>query len=197
MKALERVTPPSPSVTDALGSGGPRLGAFCTQCIWRQCRRVQVLQSQAEIIHWTRTGEGWSPALNTPPPVVRWGLVRGSAKPLKGKRVVCLCVLSQLSRVWLFVTPWTVPPPHPRLLCLWNFPGKNTGVGCHFLLEGIFLTQGSNLCLLCSCTGRQIPYHSAMVIPKRWVHHLNSGKGRQLPETAEACTVLWAPLHAA
>ena len=35
-----------------------------------------------------------------------------------------------------------------RLLCPWDFPGKNTGVGCHFLLQGIFLTQGSNLCLL-------------------------------------------------
>ena len=30
-----------------------------------------------------------------------------------------------------------------RLLCLWNFPGKNTGVSCHFLLQGIFPTQGS------------------------------------------------------
>ena len=30
------------------------------------------------------------------------------------------------------------------LLCPWDFPGKNTGVGCHFLLQGIFLTQGSN-----------------------------------------------------
>ena len=36
----------------------------------------------------------------------------------------------------------------PRLLCPWDFPGKNTGVVCHFLLQGIFLTQGSNLCLL-------------------------------------------------
>ena len=36
-----------------------------------------------------------------------------------------------------------------RLLCPWNFPGKNTGVGCHFLLQGIFLTQGSNPHLLC------------------------------------------------
>ena len=36
----------------------------------------------------------------------------------------------------------------PRLLRLWNFPGKNTGVGCHFLLQGIFPTQGSNPCLL-------------------------------------------------
>ena len=24
----------------------------------------------------------------------------------------------------------------------WNFPGKNTGVGCHFFLQGIFQTQG-------------------------------------------------------
>ena len=31
-----------------------------------------------------------------------------------------------------------------RLLCPWDSPGKNTGVGCHFLLQGIFLTQGSN-----------------------------------------------------
>ena len=35
-----------------------------------------------------------------------------------------------------------------RLLCPRNFPGKNTGVGCYFLLEGIFLTQGSNPGLL-------------------------------------------------
>ena len=33
----------------------------------------------------------------------------------------------------------------PRLLHPWNFPGKSPGVGCHFLLQGIFPTQGSNL----------------------------------------------------
>ena len=32
-----------------------------------------------------------------------------------------------------------------RLLCPWDFSGKNTGVGCHFLLQGIIPTQGSNL----------------------------------------------------
>ena len=32
-----------------------------------------------------------------------------------------------------------------RLLCPWDFPGKNTGVGCQFFLQGIFPTQGSNL----------------------------------------------------
>jgi len=40
-----------------------------------------------------------------------------------------------------FVTPRTVAP---RLISPWDFPGKNTGVGFHFLLQGIFLTQGSN-----------------------------------------------------
>ena len=45
-----------------------------------------------------------------------------------------------------------------RLLCPWDFPGKNTGLGCHDLLQGIFLTQRSNPLLL-HC--RQILYHWA------------------------------------
>ena len=44
------------------------------------------------------------------------------------------------------VTPWTAA--YPWILCPWDSPGKNTGVGCHFIIQGIFLTQGSNLCLL-------------------------------------------------
>ena len=59
---------------------------------------------------------------------------------------VCVC---SSSRVLLFATPWTVDH-------LWNYPGKNTGVGCHFLLQEIFLSQGSNPGLL-YC--RQILYH--------------------------------------
>jgi len=35
-----------------------------------------------------------------------------------------------------------------RLLYPWDSPGKNTGVGCHALLQGIFPIQGSNPCLL-------------------------------------------------
>ena len=34
------------------------------------------------------------------------------------------------------------------LLGSWDFPGKNTGVGCHFFLQGIFPTQGSTPSLL-------------------------------------------------
>ena len=44
------------------------------------------------------------------------------------------------------VMPWTMKPV--RLLCLWNSPGKNTGVGCHSLLQGLFPCQGWNLGLL-------------------------------------------------
>ena len=43
------------------------------------------------------------------------------------------------------------------IACPWDFPGKNTGVGCHFLLQGIFQNQGSNLGVL-HC--RQILYLS-------------------------------------
>ena len=53
-----------------------------------------------------------------------------------------------------------------RLLCPWNFPGKNTGVGCHFLLQGIFPTQGLNPGLL-HC--RQMLYH---------LSHQGSPKGK-------------------
>ena len=45
-----------------------------------------------------------------------------------------------------------------RLPCPWDFPGKNTGVGCHFLLQGIFLTQGWNPHLLCLLHCRRILY---------------------------------------
>ena len=43
-----------------------------------------------------------------------------------------------------------------RLFCPWDSPGKNTGMGCHSLLQGIFPTQGLNLGLL---NYRQILYH--------------------------------------
>ena len=62
-----------------------------------------------------------------------------------------------LSCVWFFATPWTIA----RLLCLWAFPGKNSGAGCHFLLQGIFMTQGSKPCLPCLLHCRWILYHCA------------------------------------
>ena len=58
---------------------------------------------------------------------------------------VCVCMLScsvisdSLQPHGLYTT---------KLLCPWDFPGNNTQVGSHSLLQCIFLTQGSNLCVL-------------------------------------------------
>ena len=54
-----------------------------------------------------------------------------------------------------------------RLLCPWDSPGKNTGVLCHFLLQGIFPTREFKLGLL---HYRQILYHfSHQGIEYSWV----------------------------
>ena len=58
--------------------------------------------------------------------------------------LLCCCLVSKLCLTLLW--PHGLLPV--RLLCPWDFPGKNTGVGCHFLLQEIFLTQGSIPCLL-------------------------------------------------
>ena len=58
------------------------------------------------------------------------------AKEMKWKALSC---------VW-FLRPHGLE--YTRLLCPWDPPGKNTGVGCHFLLQGIFPIQESNRSLL-------------------------------------------------
>ena len=55
-----------------------------------------------------------------------------------------VCVL--VTQSWLFVIPRAVVH---KLLCPWNSQGKNSRVGCHFLLQGIFLTQEWNPHLFC------------------------------------------------
>ena len=54
-------------------------------------------------------------------------------------KIRCVC---SLSHVQFFVSPWTVARQAP--LVHGDSPGKNTGVGCHALLQGIFQTQGLN-----------------------------------------------------
>ena len=55
--------------------------------------------------------------------------------------------------------------PSAKLPCPWNFPGKNTRGDCHFLLQGIFPTQGLNLHVLHLKHCRQILYHWVMRSP--------------------------------
>ena len=74
----------------------------------------------------------------------------------------CCCLVTQLCPTLL--RPLGLGPA--RLLCPWDFPGKNIGMGCHFLLQRIFPTQGSNQHLL---LGRQI------LLP---LSHLGSPKHR-------------------
>ena len=58
-----------------------------------------------------------------------------------------------------------------RLLCPWDFPGKGTGIGYHFLLQGIFPTQGSNLGLL-HC--RQILFRLSYKIFTHPIFHVSA-----------------------
>ena len=71
---------------------------------------------------------------------------------------------------------WPTTLLHP-----WDFPGKNTGVGCHFLLQRIFPTQGSNLGLP-HC--RQMLYH----LTTREVTHYKPS------EVSQSCPTLCDPM---
>ena len=57
-------------------------------------------------------------------------------------RVYACVKVKLLSHARLFATPWIVACT--KLLRPWDFQGKSTEVGCHFLLQGIFPTQGMN-----------------------------------------------------
>ena len=65
-------------------------------------------------------------------------------------------MLTRFTHVQLLATLSTIAH---QACCPWDFPGKNTGVGCYFLFQEIFLTQGFNLHLLCLLHCRWILYH--------------------------------------
>ena len=72
--------------------------------------------------------------------VFNCNLLRYFLRPFLFLLLLCCAVFSHC-RVQLFVTP-------PGSSVPGDSPGKNTGVGCHALLQGIFPTQGSNPGLL-------------------------------------------------
>ena len=75
-----------------------------------------------------------------------------------------------------------------RLHCPWNSPGKNTGVGCHFLLQGIFPSQGSNLCLLHWQEDSLLPSHLRTLRPILIIKIIT----RACQEEVSVC--LWKPI---
>ena len=92
---------------------------LCRLAPWLQANSTWLGQGASENVLQTRSQ--WQPV----------GVMRGCV------RAWSLCC------VWLFSTPMT-----PRLLCPWDFPGKNAREGSYFLLWEIFPTQGLNSHLL-------------------------------------------------
>ena len=66
-------------------------------------------------------------------------------------------MLSYFNHVWCYVALWTIASQNPQ-----DSPGRNIGVGCHALLQGIFLTQGLNLHVLC------LLHSQACSLPLKW-----------------------------
>ena len=82
----------------------------------------------------------WMRAIPSGGPLVRWPLLCVC---------VCVCVCLHAHSVASNSLRRSHGLKPARLLYPWNFPGKNTGVGYSFLLQGIFPTQASDSCLLC------------------------------------------------
>ena len=136
---------------------------FCLSCFPRtwsrlhlvQAERSQLCLAEVELIR-TRKNH-W---------LLNWACICRQAHPWPldvQKPVALLCAV--LSRVQLFVTPWT------RVLSPWNFSGKNAGVGCHFFLQRIFPTHEST-CVSCigkrpTCTTWEARHLDACV--EKWV----------------------------
>ena len=71
-------------------------------------------------------------------------------------KCVCVCVCVCAQSCLTLCDPWTVAHQAPLSM---DFPGRNTGVRCHFLLQGILPTQRANCVSFVSCIGMWILYH--------------------------------------
>ena len=127
---------------------------------------------------------------------------------------VCVCVCVHARTLCMRSVTQSCPTLWPRLLCPWDFPGKNTGVGCHFLLQGIFPTQRWNLtllwllhwqadslplCHLKSCLiNRSMYFYDAINKHEHWTqqfegqwNQLNLSDGNPVRGGNGRCDVLW------
>ena len=99
------------------------------------------------------------------------------------KHIACMhaCSVSQLC----LTLSDTMDCSPPSSSCPWGFPGMNTGVGCRFILQGIFLTQASNPRLLC------LLYRPADSLPLSHLGSPNTSLG--FPE--KLSTICWLVAH--
>ena len=95
--------------------------------------------------------------------------------------------------------PWTIAT---RLFCPWDLPGKNTRVGSHSLLKGIFWTQRSNPGLLhCRWILYHLSHQGSPRILKRVACPFSRGSSQPKDQTRVSCTAggfftIWATREA-
>ena len=108
----------------------------------------------------------------------------------------CCCYCCSVAKtcptlVW---SPWTVAH---QVLCPWDLPCKNTGVSHHFLLQGIFSTQGSNPCFLHWQAGSLLLSHVGS--PKLYLYKAlkigSRNKQTNKPMFHSSWKIGWAPLY--
>ena len=118
----------------------------------RREKEVQQLNSRCKLKHPLGSARIWKLLKMTAVNVSRASVYKEMVEPrylcdgnrFSISRTMCVCSLGSVMSAPL--------RPHglyiARLLCPWDFPAKNTAVGCHFLLQGIFPAQGWNPSLL-------------------------------------------------
>ena len=117
--------------------------------------------------------------------VIQIGEVNGDFWKEVATTLGFMCVLCSVAQLCpTLYDPMDCSPP--RLLCPWNFSDKNTGLGFHALLPGIFLTPGSNPCLLHWQLGSLplVPYGMA----SNWINK-DSGVATEHSKPKEQCGV--------
>ena len=105
---------------------------FIYLCFWPCCAVCRILGPQP----------GIKP---TPPALEAWNLNHWTTREVP-VFIFNINNNMKVTQSCLFVTPWTVAHLAPLSM---GFSRQESGVGCHALLQGIFLTQGLNLHLLC------------------------------------------------
>ena len=120
-------------------------------CIPGLCYRLRPLLGESVTLRM----ETWPEVSRNPLLGILWVFIIGDFYVLLWKTGVKKSCVSVLSRVHLLETPWTVALQASLSM---GFPRQECWSGLHFLLQGIFLTQGWNLCHL-RC--KQILYHWA------------------------------------
>ena len=107
--------------------------------------------ASAPFCGWPHKYDGWNSGRH----ISLWGNLKIEAGPkehwagrserwltiYQSQQATQACGLSSFIHAHLCASPWAVAC---RLLSPWDSPGKNTGLGCHALLQGVFPTQGLN-----------------------------------------------------